>query len=231
LPSTLPVLVLGGELDTWTPPVDHPQVLAEIGGDARFIEIANSTHVVGETDTVCGSILVQRFVRSPANVTTMPDSCAAAEPPIHAVGVYPRTLAQEPEITPARGFAAGEQELRLAAAAVSTAGDAIARRQAASPVVDHGLAGGTVTAAAGGSVLTLNGDRLIPGVSVSGTVRLAPASDAQDGELVTATLTAKASGVPGATLTATWTTAGAGAMASVAGSVAGQPLAGTLPAP
>lgn len=34
-PASLPVLVLGGELDTWTPPVDAPKVLAEIGGHAR----------------------------------------------------------------------------------------------------------------------------------------------------------------------------------------------------
>ncbi len=79
-PASLPVLVLGGELDTWTPPVDVPKVLAQIGGHARFVELANSTHVVGEGDTECGSSLVQRFVERPQALDSLDASCAAAVP-------------------------------------------------------------------------------------------------------------------------------------------------------
>ena len=63
LPKSIPVLILGGEFDTWTPPSDVPKVIAELGGHTRFIELANSTHVVGEDDTTCGDDLVRAFVR------------------------------------------------------------------------------------------------------------------------------------------------------------------------
>ena len=66
LPPSIPVLILGGEFDTWTPPSDVPKVIAELGGNSRFIELANSTHVVGEGDTTCGDLLVQEFVESAA---------------------------------------------------------------------------------------------------------------------------------------------------------------------
>jgi pimeloyl-ACP methyl ester carboxylesterase len=101
LPPSVPVLVLGGEFDTWTPAAGVPAVIAQVGGDSRFIELANSTHVVGESDTVCGSTLVQEFVADPGAIATMDASCAAAVPTIHTVGVYPATLAAEQPIDPA----------------------------------------------------------------------------------------------------------------------------------
>ncbi len=75
LPASLPVLVLGGELDTWTPPADHNKILGYLGGDARFIEVANATHVVGEGDTPCGSQLVREFVRAPSKIQSLNASC------------------------------------------------------------------------------------------------------------------------------------------------------------
>ena len=62
-------LILGGEFDTWTPPSDVPKVIAQLGGHTRFIELANSTHVVGEGDTTCGDDLVQAFVNAPSPST------------------------------------------------------------------------------------------------------------------------------------------------------------------
>jgi len=230
-PATLPVLVLGGELDSWTPPVDIPKVLAEIGGHSRFVELANATHVVGEGDTVCASSLIQRFVGDPAALETLDASCAAAVPPIHSVGVYPAQLAEQPPLEASPGSSASAPALQLAAAAVATAGDAVERQLTIEAALDHGLEGGSVLTSHGGSLLTLNGDRLIAGVAVSGTVALAPAAIATDGEAVTAHLTARSEGLQPATLTATWTTAGAGARAEVLGSIGTQSLSGTMPAP
>jgi pimeloyl-ACP methyl ester carboxylesterase len=230
-PPSLPVLVLGGEFDTWTPAAGVPKVLAQIGGHARFIELANSTHVVGEGDTVCGGTLVQEFVSDPQALDTLNASCAAAVSPIHTVGVYAASLSEEAPLTPAPGSGATSAELQLAAAAVSTAGDAIARFHSTEAKHDRGLAGGSVSVAKDGTLLTLLGDRLVPGVAVSGTVKLAPAPDPQDGETVLAGLSAKARGIGKATLTATWTTAGAGALAHVVGTVGKQALAGSMPAP
>jgi pimeloyl-ACP methyl ester carboxylesterase len=230
-PASLPVLVLGGEFDTWTPAAGVPKVLSEIGGHARFVELANSTHVVGEGDTVCGSTLVQEFVLDPQALDSLDASCAPNVPPIHTVGVYASQLSEQPPLSAAPGSGAPVDDLELAAAAVATAGDAIARYDATEAKLDHGLFAGTVTASKRGSLLTLKRDRLLPEVSVSGSVSLAHADDPEDGETALAALTVKAPGVHAASFTATWTTAGAGARAQLVGSVGGQPVAGSMPAP
>jgi pimeloyl-ACP methyl ester carboxylesterase len=230
-PSSLPVLVLGGEFDSLTPPGDVPKVLAEIGGHARFIELANATHVVGEGDTVCGSTLVQLFVARPEAIDSLDGSCAAEEPAIHAVGVYAGRLSQEPPIELAPGTHAPTAALRLAAAAVSTGGDAVARYGAIEPAIDRGLFGGEVVASRGGTVLALDGDQLVPGVRVSGTLTLSAAADPADGKAVAAALTVAGPGVRAASFTARWTSSGTGAQAVVSGTVNGQPVSGTLPAP
>ncbi|HYB23914.1 MAG TPA: alpha/beta hydrolase, partial [Solirubrobacteraceae bacterium] len=231
LPASLPVLVLGGELDTWTPPAGAGEVLSQIGGHARFVELANSTHVVGEGDTVCASTLVREFVADPQAIESLDVSCAAAVPLIHAVGVYASGLSEEQPLQAAPGDEAPLADLQLAAAAVSTAGDAIARYSAIEANLDHGLYGGTVAASRQGTLLTLHGDRLIPGVAVSGSVRLTPAGEDADGQSVLATLTVRSAGIRRASFTATWTTAGAGARAQLVGNVGDQPVAGTMPAP
>jgi len=228
-PANLPVLVLGGEFDTWTPPVDAPKVLAEIGGESRFVELANSTHVVGEGDTTCGDSIIQQFVANPR--APLNTACAAAVPPVHSVGVYPSELAEQPALEAAPGSTATLAQLRLAAAAVATAGDAVVREQAIEFKLDNGLFGGTVSATDNGSLLTLNGDELIPRVAVSGTVTLVPDPEEVDGETVVAKLTVKAKGMPQGSFTASWTTAGANARAIVSGKVKKQSLSGSMPAP
>jgi pimeloyl-ACP methyl ester carboxylesterase len=231
LPASLPVLVLGGEFDTWTPPVDAPKVLAEIGGHARFIELANSTHVVGEGDTECGSSLIQRFVAQPQQLDSLDEACAPAVAPIHSVGVFATNLAEQPPLQPAAGNAAETQELRLAAAAVQSAGDALSRYEATEAKTDHGLRGGSVTATRDGALLTLAADRLVPGVAVSGTVKTTPSPIAANGDSVVASLTARAAGLPPLSLTASWTASGDAALAQVAGVAAGRALEGSMPAP
>jgi pimeloyl-ACP methyl ester carboxylesterase len=231
LPSSLPVLVLGGELDAWTPPADVPKVLAGLGGHARFVELANTTHVVGQGETACGSALIRGFVAHPQSLDTLDASCAPAVPALHSVGVYPDSLAGEPPIEPSPGSGASSLALRLAAAAVQTAGDAVARYEAIEASSDRGLHGGSVAVEKGGRLLTLSRDQLIPGVPVSGTVTLTPSPLGEDGLLAVASLTVAVDGLGQATLMATWTTAGAQAVARVAGVVDGVSLSGTLPAP
>src|SRR5271166_646157 len=232
LPSSLPVLVLGGELDTWTPPSGVPAVLAQIGGHARFIELANATHVVGEGDTACASTLVQEFVADPAAIDSLQAACASAVPPIRAVGSYPERLEEEPPLQTAGADGASPAALRLGAAAVSTAGDALARYQAIEASPDAGLHGGSVTAARGGAELRLHEDRLLPDVAVSGTVTLTPNEPIEaGGDSVTAVLSASAPGLRAASLTATWSTAAPDAEAVVLGTVEGEAVAGSMPAP
>jgi hypothetical protein len=117
------------------------------------VALANSTHVVGEGDTDCGSALVQRFVARPQEIDSLDASCAAAVPPIHSVGVYPARISEQPPLQASPGNGASVADLRAAAAAVQTAGDAISRYQAIEAKHDRGLAGGSVTATHGGALL------------------------------------------------------------------------------
>ena len=85
------------------------------------------------------------------------------------------------------------------------------------------------TVGGGGQTLRLTGDQLVPGVAVSGTIRLTAAADPLEGQSVIAQLAANAPGVHGASFTAGWNTQGA--QAQVVGTVGGEPVAGTMPAP
>ena len=226
LPKSLPVMVLGGEFDTLTPPVDHPRILRYLGGHSRFVLVANSTHVVGEDDTVCGSVLVREFVAHPSALGKLNTSCAALTPPIHSVGVFADSLGQEPPITPAPGKSASVSTLELAAAAVETAGDAYTRYYASVGNHDTGLHGGTVTVTHNGQLLTLD-EELIPGVAVSGTLALTPSKD----PLAVFDALAHLTTTGGGTFVARWTISGSNAVARINGTVGTQTVVGTTPAP
>jgi pimeloyl-ACP methyl ester carboxylesterase len=227
LPRHMPVLILGGSLDTWTPPAGVPEVQAEIGGDSRFVEFANETHVIGEGDPYgCGSRIIQEFVADPAALHRLNVSCAAAVPSIRAVGAYPGRLSA---VTPATRISgrASPAELRLAAAAVQTAGDAWSRYESITGTHDTGLYGGTVTATSGHR-LALAGDELVPGVKVTGTVTV---SGSGEHTAVTAVLRAQAPGVARITVTGSWRLYGGQARAAVTLSSGPGTATGSMPAP
>jgi pimeloyl-ACP methyl ester carboxylesterase len=235
LPRSIPVLVLGGELDTWTPPSGARKVLRQVGGRGRFIELDNATHVVGEGQVGCASLLVRRFVADPQAIDSLNAGCASRVTPIRAVGVYPGSLRAEPRLKRTAASTRSATDLRLAVAAVSTAGDALARFQVIWSCRDSGLYGGTVTDRRCGTTLVLHGDQLIPGVPVSGTVTLTGANhtdiDLNTDARITAKLTITRRGRPKASFDATWSTDGADALASVHGRVGRALVAGTTPAP
>jgi pimeloyl-ACP methyl ester carboxylesterase len=224
LPASLPVLVLGGEFDSWTPPVDVPRILREIGGHQRFVELANSTHVVGEGDQPCGSTLIQAFVRTPGALDSMDVSCASAVPPIRSVGSFPESLAQVAAARPTSGNRAAPDALRLAAAAVATAGDAVARAEGIGTARDAGLHGGTVRAHAGAHGLELRADQLVPGVAVTGTVTTGAG-------VVTARLRVAGPGGRSVEVDASWPSIGVAGAARISGTAGGRVLVGTCPAP
>ena len=227
LPHSLPVLVLGGEFDTLTPPVDHSRILGYLGGHSRFVLVANSTHVVGEGDTVCGSLLVRAFVERPDALARLNASCGARAPAIHSVGVFAGSLSEEPPIRPAPGRVASEKARRLAAAAIATAGDAYTRYYAAVGNRDTGLHGGTVVVTKNGRLLTLHRDQLIPGVAVSGTLALQPSKNPLDQFDVLAHLTTTGRGK----FVARWTISGTHAVAEIRGTVGTRTIAGSTAAP
>ena len=97
-PRTMPVLIIGGELDTWTSSLGIPQTMQEIGGQSRFINFINTTHEVGTTG--CGAKIVREFVADPQALDRINATCANAEPPIHAAGVYPAPVSGVPKVRP-----------------------------------------------------------------------------------------------------------------------------------
>jgi pimeloyl-ACP methyl ester carboxylesterase len=210
LPKSMHVLILGGEFDTWTPPAGVGSVMAELGGDTRFIELANSTHVVGEDDQACGSLLVEEFVESPESEKTMNSSCAPRVPVIDSVGVYPDSLTQEPPLTADEGNTGSEEDLKLGAVAVETAGDALARLLSITGNSDRGLHGGTMASKEGGRLIVLHDDVLVPGVVVSGD--LSVTTSAVTGALSVISDLGKAS------LDIRWPLAGSGKLARITGS-------------
>ncbi|MHB8689813.1 MAG: alpha/beta hydrolase [Solirubrobacteraceae bacterium] len=231
LPSTVPVLVLGGELDTWTPTSGAKRVLGAIGGHSRFIELANATHVVGEENTTCGSVLVRAFVANPAAIDRLNATCARTLPAIHAVGSFPTRLSQVAPLATSSRIELSRMELRLGAAAIFTAGDAVARYDSINYASDRGLRGGTATASATSDALRLHNYQLIPGVRVSGTVTLRSTNDPVNGPAANAKLTVTAGRLPPARISANWSTGGANALASAIETIGADRVIGTTPAP
>jgi hypothetical protein len=227
LPARMPVLILGGSLDTWTPPAGVPEVEAELGGHDRFVQFPSETHVVGEGDSYgCATSIIRAFVRAPQDLSRLDVSCAARIPSLRAVGSFAASLRA---VTPLRLTAgsAGRRSRQLAAAAVDTAGDAWSRIASISGTHDVGLYGGTVSETSATTV-KLSGDELVPGVRVSGTVTV---SGSGPTSVLTAKLTAAQSGVGSVSLRATWRLYGGSARAETVLDVGQRRVTGTMPAP
>jgi pimeloyl-ACP methyl ester carboxylesterase len=226
LPASTPVLILGGELDTWTPPAGVPEVEAEVGGDDRFVEFANETHVVGEGDPYgCASSIIQAFVTDPAALSQLDVSCAADIPSVRAVGSYASRLSSVVPLTLTSG-SAGVTTLELAAAALHTAGDAVSRFESIGVTIDSGLYGGSVQAS--GQTLTLSDDELVPGVKVSGTVTI---TGHTTGRTVRAALRTQVSGLAEAYVSGSWLLYGGSATATATVTSGGVTGSGSMPAP
>mgnify|MGYP007112123465 FL=1 len=119
--------MLAGDLDSVTA-LGGAEVAAEqFGPSARLVAFPNSTHVAAQGDIVgCGSSILRAFLRDPARLMALDVSCKDRFPEIHAVGAFPRVVADQVLPTVTAGNAASEAEQRLAALAVATAGDAVA---------------------------------------------------------------------------------------------------------
>ncbi|MGO9560445.1 MAG: alpha/beta fold hydrolase [Acidimicrobiales bacterium] len=227
LPANMPVLILGGELDTWTPASGIPVVEREIGGDHRYIEFANETHVVGEGDIYgCASSIIQAFVADPSKLRHLDASCAASVPGIRAVGSYPSRLGTAPLPTRVTAGSTDSWALRMASAGILTAGDAVFRSWALGISPDDGLYGGRVTV--DNLTLHLSEDELVPGVFVSGVVTI--------GAPVSARLTVTANDHATVSLNATFPLFGESAVAQFTGSAESSAggrvsVSGSAPAP
>ncbi len=231
VPTSVPVLVLGGTLDSLTPLLDGGTVVArQMGASARLVRVVNTVHVTAEVDPWdCASRLVRDFVADPRRLFSLDTACAGRIPEVRSVGLFPRRVADEPPAQPLPGNRAGVAGLREATAAVESAGDAIYRADYLTVPHGTGLRGGTftITAVPGGSaVLRLSGVMWVDNLTVDGLVRWDPLTGG-----VAATLSIAGQGGDTGRFSVTWNARETHALATVSGTFDGRPIVAVLPAP
>nr|WP_246852076.1 alpha/beta hydrolase [Patulibacter sp. SYSU D01012] len=187
LPADVPLLVLGGDLDSLTPVADAQAFAARVAVRHRVVPVHNGVHVpalgndVTPSAAACAARLVRAFVRRPDALERLDASCAPATEPIHTPGAYPRRFA---DVAPATGTG-DETARRAATVAAGVLGDATVRyRYSEGAASTPALRGGTVRAAGEERVrLTFDGARLVADAPVDGTGTWEPASGAVRGAL------------------------------------------------
>jgi len=211
-------LVLTGDLDTITTPAEGDAAAALFPGAERII-VANTGHVTAIGDTYdCASRIVRRFIAG----APLDASCARNVPAEHLTAAFARTLDAVVPARPLPGSRWSARELRVAAAAVDAAGDALARVQVLGLGSGSGLRGGSFRSRTNGdrTIVTLRALKWTGDLPVDGTVTV-------DGQgRASASLHAA-----GMSLHARWNVVGAGAAAGVDASLGGAVLRASMPAP
>jgi pimeloyl-ACP methyl ester carboxylesterase len=172
LPASVPILVIGGDVDDLTPLSDVRRFAPTLGHNVRVVDLPNTVHVTSEGDTFlsvgadCARSIIDRFTAAPTGLQTMNVSCAAKIPPIQTPGEYPRTLASAPAASVVSGSASPTAR-RAAWVAAQTAGDAAITYDYSSAAHGPGLRGGSFIVRQGR--FTLHADRFVSDAAASGT--------------------------------------------------------------
>ncbi|WP_042364109.1 alpha/beta hydrolase [Streptacidiphilus neutrinimicus] len=233
VPANLPVLVLGGDLDSLTPAGGGQRVAQQAGPSARFVGVPNLTHITAMADPAwpgpeaCGQSLYRQFTADPGALATLDTSCTASTPPIPTLPAYPEQLSDIVPATAQPGDQADPAALRAAAAGVATVDDAVGRYGYLDGDKDSGLRGGSWSASGNTKVtVAFSAARWVPDASTSGTA----VWDRSDGS-VTAKLTVRPDQGPDVTVDASWNTFAATPTVTLTGSVSGAPLRATMSTP
>jgi len=175
LPASVPVLILGGDLDSLTPEPDTVELAPRIGRRSRVVALRNSVHVTSEGDTYlrdgtrCARAIIRSFVRAPARIARLDASCASRIPPIHTPGAYPLRLRDAAAATLVSGPEPGVDARRAATVAAGALADAVIRRVYSDADKGPGLRGGTFTATGDDPArFTLRAARFVSDAAVSG---------------------------------------------------------------
>ena len=222
----VPVLVISGEFDNMTSVADGEAAAAHYP-HAHHVVLANSFHVnaLPHARSECGALLARRFL---VELATGDEACAAAVPELRLVPRFARTTTELPPADALPGNEGGEELLRLARAALLTAGDVIARAQANGSGRGVGLRGGryTVRDAGPGYRLHLSAVRWSEDAPFSGEIQWPGRSGRVRGELTL-------HGAKGARgrLQLEWQEGASGARAALAGSLDGRAVHAEAPAP
>lgn len=186
LPASVPILVIGGDVDDLTPLSDVRRFAPTLGRNVRVVDLHNTVHVTSEGDTFlsagadCARSIIDRFTARPARLQRMNISCAAKIPPIHTPGEYPAALAASPRATVVSGADPGNTARRAAWVAAQTAADAAIRYYYVY-VNGPGLRGGGFKVASlksGAYRFTLHDDRFVADAPSDGTFTWNPANNA-----------------------------------------------------
>jgi TAP-like protein len=152
LPASIPILLIGGDLDSLTPLPDARVFGPTLGASVRVVELPNTIHVTSEGDSIlvdgaaCARAIIRGFVRAPARLATLDTSCAARIPPVHTAGGYPRRLADAAPATLVSGPDPGLAARRAVTVAAGALADAPVRWWWSEEHQGTGLRGGSFTA-------------------------------------------------------------------------------------
>ena len=224
----VPVLVLSGELDNITTVADGAAAAAQFR-HARQVVLANSLHVnaLPHARSDCGTLLARRFIE---RLDVGDAACAQAVPPLRLAPPFARRTEAVPPATALAGNAADAAGLKLAAAALATAGDLLGRLAANASGHGVGLRGGRFVVRAAGADGVLHAEfwqvRWTEDLEVSGTLEFRPGPDAGAAEL-----RLRAAGGATGVVHAAWPAGGAEARAHLTGRIAGRALEAEVPAP
>ncbi len=223
--TSAPVLVLSGELDSVTAP-QQGTLAAALFPNAKQLLVNNSFHVtaLGDIDN-CVLPIVRRFLE------TLDPGDTSCTHKIPEVRTLPKFAAASSQLDPAIATSdnrGSRDDLQIAAAAVLTASDALARYLVNTTGSGSGLRGGTFRHHSAGDIERFDLDHLCwtNNLAVSGTVDW----NFSTGE-TTARLSVQGSqGIKG-NLNVTWFDRQAHATAIISGKIDGHKITATMPAP
>ncbi|HEY5094575.1 MAG TPA: alpha/beta fold hydrolase [Candidatus Eremiobacteraceae bacterium] len=219
----VPVLVISGEIDTITPAAQGAKAAA-LFPHATQVVMANSAHVDAMEDPFdCASRIALRFI---ATLQTGDTSCAGVLPELRTVPQFVRHARDLAPADPLPGNQGREPQLRATAAAVQTVGDSLARTLWDPGPKVLGLRGGSFTFAFAGNAydLQLDGVRWTEDLAVTGTARSVFGTGAVESRIAI-------HGVSNGTLFIRWKAYDRHAIATATGTVDGETVRATLPAP
>ena len=221
----VPTLILSGDLDSITSVVDGADTAAQFP-NASHVVVPNLGHVVAYGDQVgCTLALVHRFVRTLSPGDT---SCVRKVRPVRTVPRFARTAAELAPLTPLAGDGTSVAQRRIAAAALETVGDVVARYFVSYNYVDSGLRGGDFSywPSSVGYNFELQGVRWTQDVAVSGKVYWNQVTN-----IITAQVTLQDGGKTSGALSIRWNDADINAVAAISGNIDGATLRASRIAP
>lgn len=171
----MPLLVVGGDLDSLTPLSDARVFVPRLGRTVRVVTLPHTVHVTSEADTTlsvgvaCAQRVIRAFVRAPHRIRSLDTRCVARIPPVQTPGAYPVRFAGIAPAALAAGPDPGADARRAATRAAQALADAVVRRFYSGVAHCPGLRGGRFTTTGEGPIrFRLRGVRFVADATVDG---------------------------------------------------------------